>query len=93
MARAEKARRKSLSAALGRVHFTESTNSACRGGGPMSTTTDYTINSLPANVEAERSILGGIILDANAYDQLLWAGTNGDAPYPSTRDGRNRRTH
>jgi hypothetical protein len=32
-------------------------------------------------------------LDANAYDQLLWAGTNGDAPYPSTRDGRNRRTH
>ena len=40
----------------------------------MSTTTDYTINSLPANVEAERSILGGIILDANAYENAAEKG-------------------
>ncbi|MGZ5959723.1 MAG: bifunctional YncE family protein/alkaline phosphatase family protein [Rhizomicrobium sp.] len=30
-------------------------------------------------------------LDAGAYNQLLWAGINGDTPYPSSRDGRNRR--
>src|ERR1700739_1693820 len=30
---------------------------------------DYTISSLPANVEAERSILGAILLDNFAYNQ------------------------
>src|ERR1700739_2040621 len=33
------------------------------------TTSDYTISSLPANVEAERSILGAILLDNFAYNQ------------------------
>jgi len=32
-------------------------------------TSDYTISTLPANVEAERSILGAILLDTVAYDQ------------------------
>src|ERR1700738_5434194 len=32
-------------------------------------TSDYTISSLPANVEAERSILGAILLDNFAYSQ------------------------
>src|ERR1700690_4383022 len=32
-------------------------------------TTDYTISTLPANVEAERSILGAILLDNFAYNQ------------------------
>jgi replicative DNA helicase len=32
-------------------------------------TTDYSISSLPANVEAERSILGAILLDNLAYNQ------------------------
>ena len=32
-------------------------------------TTDYIIGSLPANVEAERSILGAILLDNFAYNQ------------------------
>jgi replicative DNA helicase len=32
-------------------------------------TSDYTISSLPANVEAERSILGAILLDNFAYTQ------------------------
>src|SRR5579864_9660007 len=32
-------------------------------------TTDYTISTLPANVEAERSILGAILLDNLAYNQ------------------------
>jgi len=32
-------------------------------------TTDYSISSLPANVEAERSILGAILLDNFAYNQ------------------------
>src|ERR1700736_488779 len=33
------------------------------------TTTDYSISSLPANVEAERSILGAILLDNFSYNQ------------------------
>src|ERR1700740_309089 len=33
------------------------------------TTSDYTISSLPANVEAERSILGAILLDNFSYNQ------------------------
>jgi replicative DNA helicase len=32
-------------------------------------TTDYSISSLPANVEAERSILGAILLDNFSYNQ------------------------
>jgi replicative DNA helicase len=32
-------------------------------------TTDYSISALPANVEAERSILGAILLDNFAYNQ------------------------
>src|SRR6202044_3057091 len=32
-------------------------------------TSEYTISSLPANVEAERSILGAILLDNFAYNQ------------------------
>src|SRR5881397_3478167 len=32
-------------------------------------TSDYIINTLPANVEAERSILGAILLDNFAYNQ------------------------
>src|ERR1700689_3338046 len=32
-------------------------------------TTDYGISTLPANVEAERSILGAILLDNFAYNQ------------------------
>jgi replicative DNA helicase len=32
-------------------------------------TSDYTISNLPANVEAERSILGAILLDNFAYNQ------------------------
>ncbi len=32
-------------------------------------------------------------IDAGAYDRVLWAGTNGDVPYPSNRNGRNRRMH
>jgi replicative DNA helicase len=32
-------------------------------------TSDYTISTLPANVEAERSILGAILLDNFAYNQ------------------------
>jgi DNA-binding beta-propeller fold protein YncE len=30
-------------------------------------------------------------LDVGAYNHLLWAGINGDSPYPATRDGRNLR--
>ena len=30
-------------------------------------------------------------LDSAAYNALLWQGINGDAPYPSVRNGRNRR--
>src|SRR5579872_6517256 len=32
-------------------------------------TTDYSISTLPANVEAERSILGAILLDNFAYNE------------------------
>ena len=32
-------------------------------------TTDYSISTLPANVEAERSILGAVLLDNLAYNQ------------------------
>src|SRR5437879_11401826 len=32
-------------------------------------TSEYTISSLPANVDAERSILGAILLDNFAYNQ------------------------
>jgi len=32
-------------------------------------TTDYSISTLPANVEAERSILGAILLDNLSYNQ------------------------
>src|SRR6202049_307744 len=32
-------------------------------------TTDYSVSSLPANVEAERSILGAILLDNFSYNQ------------------------
>src|SRR6266699_4528987 len=32
-------------------------------------TTDYSISSLPANVDAERSILGAILLDNFSYNQ------------------------
>ncbi len=32
-------------------------------------TTDYSLSTLPANVEAERSILGAILLDNLAYSQ------------------------
>ena len=32
-------------------------------------TTDYSLSTLPANIEAERSILGAILLDNFAYDQ------------------------
>ena len=32
-------------------------------------TSDYTVSTLPANVEAERSILGAILLDNFAYNQ------------------------
>ena len=32
-------------------------------------------------------------LDVDAYNQILWAGTRGDIPYPAARDGRNRRIH
>jgi len=39
-----------------------------RGAGNLATS-DYTISSLPANVEAERSILGAILLDNFAYNQ------------------------
>ena len=35
----------------------------------MATSSEYTISSLPANVEAERSILGAILLDNFAYNQ------------------------
>jgi hypothetical protein len=30
-------------------------------------------------------------LDAGAYNQLLWAGINGNSLYPKERDGGNRR--
>ncbi len=36
---------------------------------PAMATTDYSISTLPANVEAERSILGAILLDNFAYNQ------------------------
>ena len=32
-------------------------------------------------------------LDAGAYNRVLWTGTMGDLPYPTARDGRNRRSH
>ncbi|MGB9285938.1 MAG: DnaB-like helicase N-terminal domain-containing protein, partial [Candidatus Sulfotelmatobacter sp.] len=32
-------------------------------------TTEYNLSTLPANVEAERSILGAILLDNFAYNQ------------------------
>ena len=35
----------------------------------MATTTDYSISTLPANVDAERSILGAVLLDNFAYNQ------------------------
>jgi replicative DNA helicase len=35
----------------------------------LATTTDYNLSMLPANVEAERSILGAILLDNLAYNQ------------------------
>jgi replicative DNA helicase len=35
----------------------------------MSAARDYALSSLPVNVEAERSVLGGILLDANAYEE------------------------
>jgi len=38
-------------------------------GGTNLATTDYSISTLPANVEAERSILGAILLDNFAYNQ------------------------
>src|ERR1700736_4942407 len=41
----------------------------------MSAAKDYTIErSIPANVEAGRSVLGGILLDANAYEEVAAAG-------------------
>jgi replicative DNA helicase len=36
---------------------------------PTMATSEYTISTLPANVEAERSILGAILLDNFAYNQ------------------------
>ena len=39
-----------------------------RGGTDLATS-EYTISTLPANVEAERSILGAILLDNFAYNQ------------------------
>ena len=36
---------------------------------PTMATTEYSISTLPANVEAERSILGAILLDNFAYNQ------------------------
>src|SRR3954467_10237507 len=35
----------------------------------MATSSDYSISTLPSNVEAERSILGAILLDNFAYNQ------------------------
>ena len=32
-------------------------------------------------------------LDVAAYNLLLWTGIKGDVPYPTVRDGRNRRIH
>src|SRR5437762_11894965 len=43
-----------------------------RGGGfraQKMATTEYSISTLPANVEAERSILGAILLDNFAFNQ------------------------
>jgi replicative DNA helicase len=40
----------------------------------MSAARDYTIGSLPVSAEAERSILGGILLDANAYEEAAAEG-------------------
>ena len=49
--------------------LTRSVESRFRRGEPNLATSDYTISSLPANVEAERSILGAILLDNFAYNQ------------------------
>ena len=43
--------------------LTRSVESRFRRGVTNLATSDYTINSLPANIEAERSILGAILLD------------------------------
>jgi len=40
--------------------------------GTILATTDYSISTLPANVEAERSILGAILLDNFAYNQEFY---------------------
>ncbi len=37
-------------------------------------TIEHQIASLPANVDAERSVLGAILLDAKAYDEAAAAG-------------------
>jgi replicative DNA helicase len=49
--------------------LTRSPESRFRRGVTNLATSDYTISSLPANVEAERSILGAILLDNFAYNQ------------------------
>jgi replicative DNA helicase len=49
--------------------LTRSLESRFRRGVTNLATSDYTISSLPANVEAERSILGAILLDNFAYNQ------------------------
>jgi replicative DNA helicase len=49
--------------------LTRSLESRFRRGASDLATSDYTISSLPANVEAERSILGAILLDNFAYNQ------------------------
>jgi replicative DNA helicase len=49
--------------------LTRSRESRFRRGVTNLATSDYTISSLPANVEAERSILGAILLDNFAYNQ------------------------
>jgi replicative DNA helicase len=45
------------------------------GGAPMNAVMDYSLErSLPASVEAERSVLGGIMLNANAYEEAAARG-------------------
>ena len=49
-------------------------------------TLGYQIDSLPSNVEAERSILGAILLDAKAYDEAAASGiTSADFSLDSNR--------
>ncbi len=42
---------------------------APKGSGSSMATSDYAVSTLPANVDAERSILGAILLDNFAYNQ------------------------